>query len=393
MKTSLNHSVPDIAHILADTKEIADTVVERERISADEKALWVKESMEALKARRITALMAPQDCGGFGYGLLAMVRVCEILGRSYASVGLCFGMHCVGTAVIAARATQWQKQTYLAPIAEGRHITTLALSEKGSGAHFYFPQTSLVAVSENSFLVNGEKTFVTNGSHADSYVVSTLGASEEALPDQFSCIVLDNDTNGMHWGKEWSGLGMRGNASRSLALTNVTISDRHILGERGDQLWFMFNVIAPCFLIAMAATYLGIAQRALEEGQNILKKRAYAINGTTLAQVSVLQHRLGVLWARVSRTRALIFQAAEAGDAGESDAMLSILAAKAEVANCCVDTVNDVMTLAGGIGYESNSLLSLLLRDARAAHVMTPTTDILYTWIGRTLLDQPLFSE
>lgn len=382
-----------ITGLLNQAKEIADTVVEREKAQSDEKGVWVKDSMEALKAQRITALIAPEECGGMGHGLYVMARICETLGKSYSSVGLCFGMHCVGTAVISAKATAWQKKNYLEPIAEGKHITTLALSEKGSGAHFYFPQTSLLAVSENSFLVNGEKAFVTNGNHADSYVLSTLGASEDARPDQFSCIVLDQDTSGMHWGKEWNGLGMRGNSSRSLKLTNLTISDKQILGERGDQLWYMFNVVTPYFLIAMSSTYLGIAERALEEGRNILLKRAYSINGSTLAQVSVLQHRLGTLWARVERTRTLIYHAAQLGDSGAPNAIASILAAKAEVANCCVDTVNDVMTLAGGIGYENNSLLSMLLRDARASHVMTPTTDILYTWIGRTLLDQPLLSD
>ncbi len=73
--------------------------------------------------------------------------------------------------------------------------------------------------------------------------------------------------------------------------------------------------------------------------------------------------------------------------------MISLLSAKAEVANCCVDVVNDVMTLAGGIGYQSNSHLGRLLRDARASHVMSPTTDLLYTWIGRVLLDQPVLSD
>ena len=382
-----------LSDLLRQAKEIADGVVSEERGRADEKGLWVKESMEALKSARLTALVVPEACGGMGHGLYGLARICEILGRSYSSVGLCFGMHCVGTAVIAAKATAWQKETYLEAIAAGEHLTSLALSEKGTGAHFYIPQTSLMPVSGDTFLVNGEKTFVTNGGHADSYVLSTMGASEDAGPDQFSCIVLDENTPGMQWGKAWDGLGMRGNSSRSLKLTNLTLPDKHILGERGDQLWYVFTVVAPYFLIAMSSTYLGIAERALEEAKGTLQRRVYAHNGTNLAQVSVLQHRLGTLWARVERTRTLIYQAAQMGDTGDPAAIPSLLAAKAEVAVCCVDTVNDVMTLAGGIGYENHSLLGLLLRDARAAHVMTPTTDILYTWIGRTLLDQPLLSE
>ena len=383
----------DLHVLIKKATEIAQDIVPRESIVADKEGIWVSESMNALKSSGLTALTSPVDCGGMGQGLYALARICEELGKGYSSVGLCYGMHCVGTAVIAAKATDWQKKNYLEPIAEGNHLTTLALSEPGTGAHFYIPQTSLLPLSEEVFLVNGAKTFVTNGGQVDSYVLSTAAASDDANPDQFSCIVMNENSEGMVWGKEWDGLGMRGNSSRPLQLNNVRISSNQVLGEKGDQLWYVFNVVAPYFLIAMSGTYLGIAEKALEEARKTLSKRMYTHNGTSLAQVSVLQHRLGTLWAKVERTRQLIYHAALLGDQGDENAVVSILAAKAEVASCAVDTVNEALTLAGGIGYQNNGLLGMLMRDARAAHVMSPTTDILYTWMGRSLLDQPLLSD
>jgi isovaleryl-CoA dehydrogenase len=383
----------NINELIQKAREISHDVVVKESLMADQKAIWVGRSMDALKSSGLTGLTAPVDCGGHGHGLYALTRICEELGKGYSSAGLCFGMHCVGTAVIAAKATDWQKRNYLEPIARGQHLTTLSLSEEGTGAHFYIPQTSLMPISESHFLVNGSKTFVTNGGHVDSYVLSTVGASEDAAPDQFSCIVLNEGTDGMKWGQDWDGLGMRGNSSRSLRLENVHVTNDQILGEKGDQLWYVFNVVAPYFLTAMAGTYLGIAERALSEAKTTLAKRSYSHNGSGLAQVSLLQHRLGTLWAKVESTRQLIYHAALLGDKGDESAVLSILAAKAEVASCAVDTVNEAMTLSGGIAYKNNGILGMLLRDARAAHVMAPTTDILYTWIGRTLLDQPLLSD
>jgi alkylation response protein AidB-like acyl-CoA dehydrogenase len=383
----------EIHKLIQRATEISQEIVKKESIVADKEGIWVKKSMEALKESGLTALTAPEDCGGHGHGLYALARICEELGKGYSSAGLCFGMHCVGTAVIAAKATDWQKKTYLEPIAKGNHLTTLSLSEQGTGAHFYIPQTSLMPLSQSDYLINGTKSFVTNGGHVDSYVLSTVGASEDAAPDQFSCIILEEGTEGMLWGKDWSGLGMRGNSSRSLKLENVHISADRILGEKGDQLWYVFNVVVPYFLTAMSGTYLGIAERALSESKAILAKRIYSHNGTALAQVSLLQHRLGTLWAKVERTRQLIYNAALLGDKGDESAVLSLLAAKAEVASCAVDTVNEAMTLSGGIAYENNGILGMLMRDARAAHVMAPTTDILYTWIGRFLLDQPLLSD
>lgn len=383
----------EIHTLIQKAREIAHGVVAREGPVADKQGRWVSESMAALKDARLTGLVVPAEYGGAGQGLYALVRICEELGRSYSSVGLCFGMHCVGTAVIASKATDWQKKNYLEPIAQGRHLTTLALSEPGTGAHFYFPQTPLIPLSNDDFLINGGKTFVTNGGHADSYVLSTVAATDNARPDEFSCVILDEGKEGMTWGKEWDGLGMRGNSSKALQLNNVQISSKHILGEKGDQLWYVFNVVAPYFLTAMAGTYLGIAQRALEEATATLSKRTYSHNGTNLAQVSLLQHRLGTIWTRVERTRQLIYNAALLGDKGDPGSVVSILAAKAEVAVCAVDTVNEAMTLAGGIGYHQNGTLGMLMRDARAAHVMSPTTDLLFTWIGRALLDQPILSD
>jgi len=372
---------------------ISKEIAAKEAVTADHQGIWVTDTMNALKESKLTGLVVPKTNGGLGYGLLALAKISEELGKGYSSAGLCFGMHCVGTAVIAAKATGWQQENYLVPIAEGKHITTLALSEMGTGAHFYFPQTPLIAVTDDEFLVSGNKSFVTNGGHADSYVVSTLGASVEAEPDQFSCILVDAQMDGLEWGKHWDGLGMRGNSSRTLTLNEVHIPGRNILGEKGDQLWYIFNVVAPYFLMSMAGTYLGIAEAALTEAKTYLSKRNYAHNGSGLASVGFLQHKLGTLWANVERTRRLIYHAAHAGDQGEADAMLQLLSAKAEVAHCVTNVVNEVMTICGGQGYQHNSHLGMLLRDARAAHVMSPTTDLLYTWMGRILLDQPIFAD
>lgn len=379
--------------LIAKAKIISTDIAINEGIESDRDGKWVEKTMKALQESKLTALIVPKAQGGFGYGLFGLVRISEELGRGYSSAGLCFGMHCVGTAVIAAKATRWQQENYLEAIAEGKHITTLALSESGTGAHFYFPQTPLIAVTEDEFVVNGTKSFVTNGGHADSYVVSTLGASAEADNDQFSCVLIDADTPGLEWKGKWDGLGMRGNSSLSLHLNDVHISGKSILGEEGDQLWYVFNVIAPYFLMAMAGTYLGIAEAALTEATNTLTKRTYSHNGSGLAGVSFLQHKLGTLWSNIERTRRLVYHAAQAGDEFHTDSMLHLLSAKAEVAHCCVNVVNEVMTITGGVGYQKNSRLGMLLRDARAAHVMSPTTDLLYTWIGRILLDQPIFSD
>lgn len=145
--------------------------------------------------------------------------------------------------------------------------------------------------------------------------------------------------------------------------------------------------------MAMAGTYLGIASSALADAIEHLKKRHYAVSGTSLASQPVLQHRVGKLWSQVERTRQFVYSSAARYDSGAPAPLPSLLSAKAEVAECAVEVVNEVMTLMGGTAYARGGKLGRNLRDARAAHVMAPTTDLLRTWSGRALLGLPLLGD
>ena len=383
----------DFASLMLKVQDIAREVVAPGAAMVDAEANWPDAGIRAMQRAGLGGLVVPTAYGGMGHGLQALVRVCETLGQECASTAICFGMHCVGASVIAANATPDQQARFLTPICEGRHITTLSLSEAGTGAHFYLPQTTLDAVSDEAFSVTGSKTFVTNGGQADSYVVSAVAASPEAPIGQFSCVVVPADAEGIHWGADWDGLGMRGNSSRTMELQGVRVPRSNLLGKEGDQIWYIFNVVTPNFLIAMAGTFLGVATTALEEARRHLSRRYHTHTGSSLAQASVLQHRLGTLWGMLERTRRLIYHAAASFDSGDPDSLTAVMAAKVEVADCVVAVVNEAMTLSGGIGYRKGARLHQLLRDARAAHLMSPTTDILRVWIGRALLDQPLLSD
>tara|TARA_B100000809_G_C15007756_1_gene483816 strand:- start:54 stop:1031 length:978 start_codon:yes stop_codon:yes gene_type:complete len=324
-----------------------------------------------------------------GLGIGAMVRVGEVLGAACASTSICFGMHCVASAVIAAKATP-AHEDLLATIAAGEHLTTLALSEPGSGSHFYFPETE-IHTDADTLRIRGEKSFVTNGGQADSYVISAVSSGEDAPPGEFSCVVIPSQAEGITWSGDWNGLGMRGNSSRFVKL-DVSLPHDALLGNRGDQIWYVFNVVAPYFLSAMSGTYLGITQAAIQETIAHMKKRHHNHNGMALSENPILQHRLGELWAAQESARCLTRYAADATDAGE-DVLPALLSSKAEVADSATRAVNECMTLCGGKAYAENGLFGRWLRDLRAIHVMAPTTDILRTWVGRLLLDERLFSD
>lgn len=347
--------------------------------------------MRALQANGLAGLVVSKKYGGLDQGLLGLARACEILGQECASTAICFGMHCVGASVIEAQVTEHQAETYLRPIAEGRHLTTLALSESGTGANFYLPQARLTP-GDGDYILSGAKQFVTNGTHADSYVVSAARHGDDELI-RLSCVILDRDQEGMDWGSSWRGFGMRGNDSRSLMLKDVKVPEQNLLGAEGDQIWYILNVVAPYFLIAMSGTYLGIATAALETARHHLLNREYSHNGKMLVHIPLLQHRFGSLWSRLEATRQLVYSAATRFDRNDPDAVVSLLSSKAEVADVAVNTVNEAMTLMGGIAYRDGVKMQRHLRDVRAVAVMAPTTDILRTWAGRLLLSQSIFED
>lgn len=374
-------------------KEIAANEIAPRAEEIDKKGRWPEESIRALQKAGFGGMVIPPEHGGAGHGLSGVAKICEILGRHCSSTAMCFGMHLVGSAVLAAKATPEQQANYLAPIIEGKHITTLSLSEPGTGANFYIPQAELTQKENGGYILNGTKAFVTNGGFADSYVVSAVIPNPETPVGQFSCAVMPNEADGVEWQQPWDGMGMRGNASRNVEIKDLYIPEKDLLGEKGDQLWYVFEVIVPYFLAAMAGTYLGIASAAIDEAVEHLKNRKHTHSGTSLSHMPVIQQRLGVLWSKVESVRQLIYSATAKDDAGKAESTLHLFSAKAEVSDCVVNVVNEVMTLMGGIAYAKNGKLGRLMRDARASHVMSPTTDMLRTWTGRALLDVPLLGD
>lgn len=155
-------------------------------------------------------------------------------------------------------------------------------------------------------------------------------------------------------------------------------------------MWYMFEIIVPYFIIAMAGTYLGVAQAALDEAINHVRTRRFAHGGESLADAPLIQNKVAVLWAEIEKGRSFLYHAARLGDEGDVRALPAILSAKAELDTIAVHVTNEAMTMGGGIEYRENGRLARLLRDARASQVMSPTTDLLRLWSGRSLLGLPV---
>lgn len=381
---------PAQRRLTALARQIGEGTAAPAAAQTDREARWPREAMRGLGEAGLLGLTVPTTAGGHGEGLLTLALVGEELARSCASTALCFGMHCVAAAVIAAKASPYQQGRYLEPIARGQHVTSLALSEPGTGIHFYVPTTTFSA-SDGHYLLNGRKSFVTNGGEADSYVVSAAAEAAGQDPQTFSFFLLDSAADGLSWCESWDGFGMRGNSARGAVLSNAFVPHDNLLGREGDQIWYVFKVVAPFFLATMSATYVGIAERALEIAVDHLRTRVHEHTDAALGEEPPLVHQIARLWTVVERARQLLYAAARLADTGDAAADCALFAAKIEAANAAVHAVNEASALVGARGYASNSELARLVRDAHAAPVMSPTTQLLEWWLGRRVLGQPIF--
>lgn len=369
---------------------ISNDVLVHDAAEVDANARWPERSLRTIAQAGFLGLLVPKRLGGHETGMLGLVVVTEEFARGCPSTALCFGMHCVATAVLAAKATAVHEEKYLRPIARGEHFTSLALSEAGTGTHFYWPQTRLTR-SGDHYIVDGTKQFVTSGGFADSYVVTTASTGDASSESgEFSALVLDNGTPGVRWTGDWQGFGMRGNASKTLELVQARVPVQQLLGKEGDEVWYVFEVIAPYFLMAMSGIYLGIASAALDAACTDVQQRSYGHTGGMPGDEPVVQLRIAELWLRVQQARELVRAAARRADVGDPSALPALLGSKIAAVTAAVDVSNEAMTLGGGRAYRQNGRLAQALRDARAGHVMAPATDILHLWLGRAVLGMPL---
>jgi alkylation response protein AidB-like acyl-CoA dehydrogenase len=298
---------------------------------------------------------------------------------------MCFLMHNCGCAVIGSKASPEQGERWLRPAATGEALATLAFSERGSGAHFYQPE--IRAERRNgAFHVEGRKSFVTNGGQARLYPILVNASGEPGL----DIIVLTPDLGGVAFEGEWQGLGMAGNSSIAMVLSDVTVPADSLVGKEGDGQELVFNVVAPTFLVGLAAANVGIARAAFDGAVAHATSRRYP-DGRSLAEIGAIQTYVAEMSTAVEAARQLVLEAARAADAAEPTALPLVMQAKVFATDTAKQVAETAMQIGGGQAYSRSLPLERHWRDAHAGSVMAPTNEVLKEWLGRALSGLPLF--
>jgi alkylation response protein AidB-like acyl-CoA dehydrogenase len=370
-----------VASVRAFAREhVEPGILERDRAGRWDPELWAKVADFGL-----AGLPVPTAYGGSGADVLTTGLALEALayGGRDAGLNLSLGAHLtIGCMPIALHGTEEQKQRWLPRMASGATIGAFAITEPEAGSDTAGMRTTARREGD-TFVLDGTKTFITNGSLADVVTVVARTDPDAAAGDAFTAFLVETDTPGFAVSKELRKLGNRTSPTVELSFTEVAVHESAILGDEGTALW---AVGFECFdweRCCMIASAVGGMERDLEESIRYAKEREAF--GKPIGRFGAIQHKLAQMRIRLENARLLQRQAAWLKDHGHEHQLQASMA-KAYVGEAAVDNALDAVQLHGGWGYVDEFHVERSLRDAKLATIGGGTTEIQELVISRILL-------
>jgi alkylation response protein AidB-like acyl-CoA dehydrogenase len=361
--------------------------------AVDRDARFPRESVDALADAGALGSMVPAAFGGGGAGPVEFVDTVEQVASACASTAMVLVMHAVATQTLAAGTAPDEqdgpRHATLAAAARGEWLLTLAFSEHGSRGHFW-AQVSRAREDSAGVVIDADKSFATSAGEADAYVLA-CGAPGTDDPLATELYVVPADGPCIEVPRRFDGLGMRGNASAPLRVRGLRASAAQRIGPQAGGFDLMLGATLPWFVLGSAACSVGIAGAALAAAIEHASSARFEHLGSTLADVPGVRARLAEAKVRHDQARAHLYAVARDVAEQRPEAQLGVLSVKAGAAESAIAVCDLCMRVGGGAAYSKHGPLERHVRDARAASVMAPTTELLHDFLGKALCGQELF--
>jgi alkylation response protein AidB-like acyl-CoA dehydrogenase len=361
-------------------------VARRHAGEVDAEARFPSESVDELRATGLLGLTVPVELGGLGAGPIQFADVVSRLAEACGSTAMVYLMHV--SALMPVLAAPPNGLPDLAREMAAQKLGTLAFSERGSRSHFWAPVSKSTA-NGGSVHMKADKSFVTSAAHADVYISSVL-TPDASGPLDSDLYAISADTPGLKVGAPWRGLGLRGNASSPIEI-DATVPVGNRLGGPGGGFKLMMEVVLPWFNLGNAAVSIGLCRAALKATVGHAGGARFDHLGEALADLPTIRAQLARMQIAVDSSDAYLRAAAGAVASPDNGTLLKVLSIKAAANDIALTVTDAAMRVCGGAAFSGRLGIDRVFRDARAGHVMAPTADVLYDFIGKAITGQPLF--
>jgi alkylation response protein AidB-like acyl-CoA dehydrogenase len=348
----------------------------------DAREEFPEEALRRAAALGFAGIYVKDQFGGSGLTRLDATIIFEELATACVSTAAYLSIHNMAAWMIDRFGSEAQRARFLPGLMNMEHFASYCLTEPGSGSDAAALATSARRDGDD-YVLNGMKAFISGGGRSDLYV--TMVRTGEAGPKGISCLVVENGTPGLAFGKNERKLGWNTQPTAMVMFDNCRVPTLNRLGAEGEGF-----AIAMMGLdggrLNIGACSLGGARASFEAARGyMLERRQF---GQRLADFQALQFKLADMATELDAARLMLRRAAASLDKGDPDATLHCAMAKRLATDTGFHVANEALQLHGGYGYLKDFGIERYLRDVRVHQILEGTNEIMRVIIARRLLRQ-----
>jgi alkylation response protein AidB-like acyl-CoA dehydrogenase len=370
------HELSDEQREIRDlARRFADEEIAPKAAAWDREHSFPREVFEHLGELGLMGVCVPEEHGGAGADFLSYVLVLEELSRADAGVGVTVAVHTsAGTLPLLTHGTDEQVGRMVPPLAQGHELAAFALTESGSGSDAGAMRTR----ADDGPRLTGTKQWITNGSHAHSFLVFARDGGAGQRPSAF---VVRRGAQGFAATREEEKMGLNSSSTADLSFED-TPAER--LGVKGAGLRIALQTL-DAGRIGIAAQAVGIAQAALDVAAAYAQER-HAF-GRPIGGFGAIQQKLADMQTDIEAARALVWRAARLKQAGRAHSVEGAQA-KLFASRVARHWTGEAIQVLGGYGYTKEFPVERYYRDAKVTEIYEGTSEIQRLVIARALLGE-----
>ena len=370
----------------ARAREVAEKYVRPLAAKYDKAQEYPWEIKEAIAKAGLMGVWIPKEYGGAGGGVINLCLCVEELSRACGGVGVLYAVNALGTFPILVGGTEEQKHRWLTPIAKGEKLISFGLSEKFAGSDAASLRATAVKDGD-SYILNGEKKWNTNGGAADIYTVFCV-TDPSSKSRRTSAIMVEKGTPGFKIGKVEDKMGIRCVPVVEIHFDNCRVPAKNLLGEVPGLGFKHAMATLDKARPGVAAQAVGLAQGALEYAMVYAGHREQF--GAPISSFQMIQAMLADMATKTEAARNLVYVAALAVDGGEPNVSKISAMCKLFATDVAMEVTTNAVQIFGGYGYMRDYPIEKYMRDAKITQIYEGTNQVQRMVVARALVKEAL---